>query len=260
MATNEEAIRRKYEDGGEDSRLETTWFGRMEFYRTRRIANRYIDRSKAVLELGCATGRYGLAIADRCREYRGIDLLPSHIERFQERLRERGLDNVTAEVGDATRLEKVADARYDVVMALGPLYHLPPAERELAVRECRRVCVSGGVILLAYINKAGTYLDGCMGWPGAYPNADANRLVLREGRDDIRPELFFFTMPEEMETMARRCGLEVLENVGLDFLPNLPGIGDLPPERFAAWEGLTEFFSNQSLLHGTEQPRAAGLP
>lgn len=106
----------------------------MEFQYTVRLAQRYMDPTKSVVEIGCATGRYGMYFADQCQAYLGVDLLPAHVERFARKIREKGLKNVRAMVGDATRLDGVADESCDVVLALGPMYHLPRAERKLVFR------------------------------------------------------------------------------------------------------------------------------
>ena len=63
------------------------------------------------------------------------------------------LPGVSAEVGDARTLP-VADAAVDVVLLLGPLYHLRDAgDRALALAEARRVLAPGGVLVAAAISR-----------------------------------------------------------------------------------------------------------
>ncbi|HIW73226.1 MAG TPA: methyltransferase domain-containing protein [Firmicutes bacterium] len=243
MSSNQQQIREFYDAESEDERFSRSRAEEQEFYYTQRLAEPYLTPDKSVLEVGCATGRYALAFADRVKEYHGIDLHPGHIAFFRRRIRERGLSHVHAAVGDATRLDGVGDGRYDVVMAFGPLYHLPEAEREAAFAECARVCRPGGILLFSYINKAGAYMQACMteAWRAPYPNRSANELVLRRGMDDLRPGLFFYTMPEEMEERARAHGLEVIRNSGVDFTFRREVLEGMTEEAFAAWRELTDF-------------------
>ena len=124
MSSNERLLAAAYGEGArEEQRLLHSRAGEMEFQYTVRLAQRYMDPTKSVVEIGCATGRYGMYFADQCQAYLGVDLLPAHVERFARKIREKGLKNVRAMVGDATRLDGVADESCDVVLALGPMYH-----------------------------------------------------------------------------------------------------------------------------------------
>ena len=89
-------------------------------------------------------------------------------------------------MGDATRLDGVADESCDVVLALGPMYHLPRAERKLVFQECRRICRQGGVLLFSFANQAGAYFNGCLRLSntGYYPNKAVNEIVLKRGESD----------------------------------------------------------------------------
>lgn len=184
MSSNERLLAAAYGEGDrEEQRLLHSRAGEMEFQYTVRLAQRYMDPTKSVVEIGCATGRYGMYFADQCQAYLGVDLLPAHVERFARKIREKGLKNVRAMVGDATRLDGVADESCDVVLALGPMYHLPRAERKLVFQECRRICRQGGVLLFSFANQAGAYFNGCLRLSNAgyYPNKAVNEIVLKRG-------------------------------------------------------------------------------
>ena len=131
----------------------------------------------------------------------------------------KSLTNVKAFVGDATKLDNIADNSFDVVLCLGPMYHLPKGERELVFAECRRIAKDGAIIAFAYINGLGVYAGACVDDNARhiYPNAKTNKYVFEYNTDDVRPELFFFSSPEEMECDAKRYKFEVLKNCGLDF-------------------------------------------
>lgn len=212
----------------------------MEFHYTKKLAGEQIGPSDRVLEVGCATGYYGMHFAPLCGEYVGVDIVPEHIELFREKIAGSGLANLSAQVGDATGLAGIADGSFDVVLALGSMYHLPVEEREKVFAECARVCKPRGIVIFSYINAIGAYADACMTWPDSYPTAKANRFVLEEGIDDLRPELFFFTCPEAMAAGAEQQGLTVLRNSGVNFAYQKFAIDEMDEEKFAAFMELND--------------------
>jgi len=134
MSTNREKIISQYNTGREDGRANISRSSSFEFYYTKKHLQGFIKPNSRVLEIGYATGHYGLYYADKCREYSGVDLVPSHIELFNQKITESGLKNISCQVGDATDLVNIPNVSFDVVLCLGPMYHLPPEERELVLR------------------------------------------------------------------------------------------------------------------------------
>jgi len=219
-----------YEDyttrAGEDNRATSSRSASLEFHYTKKILDTFIGRDNRILEVGCGTGYYGFHYSNKCKAYVGVDLFPHHIEVFQRKIQESGLGNLSCCVGDATYLDGIEDNGFDIVLCLGPMYHLPPDKRELVFAECKRVCKDGGVVVFAFINKIGTYFGAILhdDLRNKYPNQQANDTVLKQGiNDDNSP--FFFTTPEEMVSAAARHGLSKVRIAGLDFF-SLTAIAD----------------------------------
>ena len=243
MSSNEEQIRALYADGErEESRAAQSRSAGMEFAYTMKTMEKHIQKTDRVLEVGCATGYYALRLAPLCREYVGVDLVPAHIDRLRENVRAAGLTNATGRVGDATQLGEIPDDSFDVVCCFGPLYHLPPEERELVFAECRRVCRPGGVLAFAYICQIGVYAAACVHdtLRQFYPSKRANEYVLGRGTDDFKPGVFFYTTPEEMEAAAKRHGLTKVSNLGLDFFLAASVIDAMSEETFALYQPLAD--------------------
>ncbi|MCL2577732.1 MAG: class I SAM-dependent methyltransferase [Defluviitaleaceae bacterium] len=246
MATNKDAIVAHYEDytsrAGEDNRATSSRSAGLEFHYTKKAMSEHINANTRILEVGCGTGYYGMHFADKCKEYVGIDLFTHHIDIFQKKIQENGINNLSCRVGDATNLEGIENNSFDVVCCFGPMYHLPPEERELVFAECARVCKSGGIIAVAYINKIGAYASACLNdeWRSIYPSKKANEFILRLGTDDIRPGVFYFTMPEEMEASAVRHGLTKIRNLGTDFFNNSNIANQMDDEKFELFMEITD--------------------
>lgn len=242
MASNAELVRQKYADAAyEDGRAERSRAAGFEFHYTKKHLTPYITSASHVAEIGCATGYYGMYFASRCRSYTGVDLSPANIEAFRRKIAEAGLQNVRAQVGDATDLSGFEEGQFDVVLCLGPMYHLPPRERELAFGECRRICRPGGITAFSYINKCGAYMKGYLAWPEQYPNRLCNQMVLEQGVDDRHPGLFFFTTPEEMAACAEESRLQVLKNLGVDFTYQEEVINGMSGEQLEAFMKFSDF-------------------
>lgn len=233
MSSNREFIYAQYGDGKkEEARATVSRSTSLEFHYTKKHLDGYITKDSRVLEVGCATGYYGMYYADKCREYDGIDICPSHIEIFSRKIAQSGLTNVTCAVGDATDLSGIASGSYDAVLCLGPMYHLPAADREKVFAECARVCKAGGILAFAYINMLGVYAGACVLDGAHYPSALANENVLLHGKDDMRPDTFFYTVPEEMNAAAARHGLTRLHNLGTDFFVTMAAVDGMTDEKF----------------------------
>ena len=243
MAINKDKIIAHYEDytarAGEDNRATSSRSAGLEFHYTKKALSEHIHKGSRVLEVGCGTGYYAMHFAGKCREYIGIDLFPHHIDVFRQKIQENSLTNVSCRVGDATNLEGIDDGSFDVVCCLGPMYHLPPEGRELVFAECARVCKPGGIVAVAYINKVGAYGGACILYD-VYPNKEANEALLIKGTDDVRPGVFYFTMPEEMEAAVTRHGLSKIRNMGTDFFITMGIVDNMDDAKFELFMELSD--------------------
>jgi len=244
MSSNQNKIIEKYSHGKEGERA----FGAsrsdsLEFHYTKKILSEYIKPDSRVIELGCGGGYYGMYFADKCAEYVGIDITPENIAAFDISVKAKGLTNVKMFVADATNLDNIADHSFDVVLCLGPMYHLPKEECELVFAECKRIAKDGAIIAFAYINGLGAYAGACVLWPHVYPNAEANKYVFEYKTSDTQPGLFFFTSSEEMECGAREYKLEIVKNCGLDFWFVANAIDDMSEEQFECYLEIAERMS-----------------
>ena len=151
MAKIEQLIRNWYSNKSEENRATLSRVHGIEFHFTKKTLEKYINKETSVIEIGCGTGYYGMFLADKCKEYTGVDLTPENIELFNEKIKVANIKNITTMVGDAIDLVNIEDNGYDIVLMLGPMYHLLPEERGLAVKEAKRICKDSGIIIISYI-------------------------------------------------------------------------------------------------------------
>lgn len=142
------------EQYAEAERLSVSAIGRLECERTKELLLRYLPSAPArVLDVGGGPGVYAAWLAALGYQVTMLDPIPLH--------RRQAAAHGTFEVGtgDARRLTQ-PDASADVVLLLGPLYHLVEAEdRAAALREAARVVRPGGMIAAAFISRQAPIID-----------------------------------------------------------------------------------------------------
>ena len=140
-----------YGQTDEDSRLDRTRHGQLEYRTTMSYIHRFAGRGSRVLEVGAGTGRYSIALAKEGMDVTAVELVESNLAVLREK--GRGLENLRALQGDAADLSQLADDSFDVTLVLGPMYHLyEPEEVDRAIDEAIRVTRPGGALLFAFIS------------------------------------------------------------------------------------------------------------
>lgn len=251
MSSNEKLVFGNYSNKSEDKRAYDSRATGLEFYFTKKLLEKYISKQLKVIEIGCGTGYYGMFLHDKCNNYIGVDLTPENIEVFNEKIEKEKIKNITTMVGDATRLSNIAGNEFDMVLVFGPMYHLPPEERDMVFEEAKRICKEDGILMFAYQGKLGAYLQaGILSYPNHYPNKKTNEFVLIKETDDERPGLFYFTTPEKIRECAKLHELEVIKNVGVNFMFNKEQINNMDDEKFECWLEFSEYMCNDETCTG----------
>ena len=253
MTINQKKIVELYSNGTEENRASESRATGLEFHYTKKLTTKYITLESNVIEIGCGTGYYGMYFADKCAHFTGVDITQKNIDVFNKKIAESGIRNVSTAVGNAMNLSQISDNNFDVVLCLGPMYHLPQDERMKVFDECYRIAKDGAVLAFAYINRLGVYAVACVNenWRNIYPNEKTNKYVFELNTDDERPGIFYYTSPEEMEFDATQKKLKILENCGLDFFFALNAINQMSDEQFGYYMTIADKMS--------ESPSCTGL-
>jgi len=126
-------------------------------------------------------------------------------------------------IGDARALHQI-DQSADVVLLLGPLYHLIDAsERWRALREAHRVLVPGGLLFAAFISRFASALDGLardfLGDPAFVEIVE--RDLATGVHENVTGKVEYFTIarfhrPEELEEEVAAAEFSILQVAGLE--------------------------------------------
>ena len=161
-----EEITLYYEMGLEAQRLSGAG-GELEFVRTKEIISRHLPGPPAVvLDVGGGPGAYACWLAQEGYEVHLTDPISLHLEqarRASQDQPESPIRSIT--LGDAHKLDR-PDGYADVVLLLGPLYHLTERlDRISALQEAYRVLKQTGLLITVGISRfASTFaglIDGC---------------------------------------------------------------------------------------------------
>jgi SAM-dependent methyltransferase len=149
-----------YQATAEESRLQEGAF-LLECLRTKELIQRHAPGPPAVvLDIGGAAGAYAFWLAACGYSVHLIDPVERHIEEAGRRSRVNPIPLASFQVGDARQLPFTNESA-EVVLLLGPLYHLPHAnDRALALAEAARVLKPGGILFAAGISRWASVLDG----------------------------------------------------------------------------------------------------
>jgi ubiquinone/menaquinone biosynthesis C-methylase UbiE len=157
--------------------------GELERVRTQELLTRQLPPAPAtVLDVGGAAGVYALWLARLGYQVHLVDPVARHVEQAQAASQAQP-DHPIAScgVGDARSLS-FDDASADVVLLLGPLYHLTErTDRLTALAEAHRVLKPGGLVVAAGISRFASML-ACLS-EGLLDDPDFLSIVRQDLRD-----------------------------------------------------------------------------
>jgi SAM-dependent methyltransferase len=217
------AVSAFYHHTPEEDRLGQGAF-QLEAARTRELIGRFAPAAPAtVVDVGGAAGAYALWLAEAGYVVHLIDAVPRLVAEAQRRSAAAVRPLASCRVGDARSLD-IPDATADMVLLLGPLYHLTDdADRVRALAQACRILKPGGWLLAAGISRCSSALDGLardlLHDPSFLAIVEQD---LRDGQHrnpTDRLDYFttaYFHLPDELAEEGRAAGLGVIGVFGIE--------------------------------------------
>ena len=193
MNDEERAVGRHYDQNVlayEQDRLEL--YCPVEFALTLRALSRFMAHSaKVAVDIGVGSGAYSLWLASRGIDVHLVDVSQKLLQAAVHRLEREGYEKRIASRNhlSATDLNSIPNACADIILSLGPFYHLRQLDdRRRAVCEAARILKPGGIIFAAGINKLALLRDAFKDIPESGARFRNRRLQFLEN-GQLDPEL-----------------------------------------------------------------------
>lgn len=232
-----------YEKYDEESRLTAGKAKRIEFLTTTHLLNDHIQSNHKIIELGAGTGVYSFYYAAMGCQVVATDITPHYIEIIEKKL-EKIEDELHLEtkVTNAIDLSQFETESFDVVLCLGPMYHLTEArDRDRCIDESLRALKKGGLLAIAYINKhfvinnivtkdssfiTGTFVDNIIGIG----------VIKKEEKECFWTDAFF-TTPNEIESFIDTFNVTIIDHIATDGISPIlkDAIDNMSEKQYSAW-------------------------
>lgn len=184
--------------------------------------NQYLPTHGSILEVGAATGGYTLELAKRGYSITAVDLSAANMELCRKRLAGEGLQGqVRLVLADARDLREVTARDFDVVLLMGPLYHLvEETDRKKALQEVFDRLRTGGIVFSSFISRFGIMGDLLRTVPHWIEDKAEVESILERGRDpyDYPRGGFrgYFAEVSEIPPLHEAIGFETLTLAGVE--------------------------------------------
>lgn len=207
-----------YNNYDEDGRLKKK--NRLpEYITTMRYIEKYLTPDSKIIEIGAGTGRYSVALADKGYDVTAVELVPHNIDIMRQKVKPE--HNIKIYEGNACDLSFIDSEAYNIVLLLGPMYHLfNDEDKYKAISEAIRIAKKGAVIYSAYCNN-----DTCM-----YKMFYKKRILNYLGKGLIDENYHAKSTPNEIFELYRKPDIDELMSrynvtrlhfVGVDMLSYL---------------------------------------
>ena len=120
--------------------------GQVEYLTTMHYINNILqqDKSKRILEVGAGTGRYSVTLAKEGYEVDAVELVQHNLDILKSKL--DGSEKITPVQGNALDLSRYGDGEFDLVLLLGPMYHL--YTKDMKVEREKIIAADGATVYM----------------------------------------------------------------------------------------------------------------
>ncbi|TLN04118.1 methyltransferase domain-containing protein, partial [bacterium] len=228
-----------------------------EFSVTQRALCDHLPAAPAkILDIGGGPGRYAIWLTQKGYTVTLLDLSRQNLALARSKSSETGLKLEAVMHGNALDLSAFPDESFDVVLLMGPLYHLvKEEERRRAIFEARRVLKTGGRLFVAFICRFAIVRYDSHALPlELMENPQFTTRVLENGINDgaLGFTEAYLAHPDEIQPLMESCGLRMLDMVGVEGIVagHEEGVNALNGPAWEYWVDLNYRLGRDSSLRG----------
>ena len=245
-------IEQYYDQADEWSRLDRH---KIEFDITKRYLNEYITGEKLkIFDIGGGPGRYAIYLAAKGHRVSLLDLSGHNIEVAREKSKEKGITLDAFIHGNALELGRYAQ-EYDVILLMGPLYHLVRADdRKAAVEGALRLLKPNGILVASFISNYAPLQD-YLRKPLPFSSPEELLCYLEDGENREGFTSAYFTSAAEARKLMLDAGLTELVFAGVENVLNSKesDINLLEESEYKKWLEIAYRLSRDPNVLGTSE-------
>lgn len=133
-----------------------------------------VSTSETVIDIACGTGAQVFCLAGKAKRVVGVDLSESMVKYAQKQSIKRKIENVEFMIGDATKLEGLADNEFDVAVMSLALHQFTPEVYVSILNEMKRIA------------KRIVFVDYAVPLPSNYAGLASKTIEFMAGREHNR--------------------------------------------------------------------------
>jgi len=240
-----------YETYDEDKRLGKDNVHKCEYIISRYWIDKYLNKDSKILEIGAGTGRYSISLAEEGYDVTSVELSKHNIDILNSKIKDNM--NIKSYLGNATDLSMLSNESFDIVLCLGPLYHLSNNDIKKCINETLRVAKKGAILFFAYLPSNFAFVKAINETPNYFKEYELeykNNFNLIDKNNQ-----FVFMKPLEIENIMSDCGVEKIKNVTTNGISRLikEKVNTFDEEEFNIWIEYLKHTSDDSSQLGYGQ-------
>lgn len=142
-----------YESFEEDKRLIRSKAHSIEFLTTISFVDRYLKEGMKILDIGAGTGAYSIYYAEKGYDVTAVEPVKRNVDIIKSKVITNKM-KIDIQQGNALNMESLDDESFDIILCLGPLYHLSnDIDKLKCIEETKRVCKKNGKIFYSYLSN-----------------------------------------------------------------------------------------------------------
>ena len=215
IADDTAIVQKIYSSFSECVRLTKTKAAKVEFLTTVRYIEKYLTPNAKILDVGAGAGEYSFYFAGKGYAVSALELADANIAAFRAKMTDG--DPIDLVQGNALDLSRYESNSFDIVLLLGPLYHLHrETDRLRCIEEAKRVCKPDGKIFFAFISNDIVILTMQQFQTDYLVAGDYNKETFR--LDDFP---FVFHTVDRCRDLLHRAGIKIDHEVASDGVSEL---------------------------------------
>jgi 2-polyprenyl-3-methyl-5-hydroxy-6-metoxy-1,4-benzoquinol methylase len=231
---------------------------RIEFLMTKKMMDTYIKKeSQEILDIGGGPGRYAIYLAGKGHYVTLFDLSHKNIEEAKIQAHNAGAYLERYICGNALTLDDYSLGKFDVILLMGPLYHLiSETERRQCLEQALCHLKTGGIIIATWISKYAPIIDNLKYLETGF-EIDTLLRYLSNGINDENEGFTtaYFEDPGRIIQEMEKYHLHTLDFIGIENILSTrePDLNQMNEEDFNKWLKICIELSRDKNLWGMSE-------